>query len=125
MSTLENLEKINSNDQVVNHEYLLKEEHYELLMDLAEAETDDEEEEIFGQMSAIPNLAFIASIIEYWENIVGSAAIKKEIDNGHKVTMSEKSELEETVCEELSFDFSRFTVEIDGEVIRVQVVQND
>lgn len=121
MSTLEKLRVLNSNDQVVNHEFLLHEDHYELLMDLAEAETDDEEEEIFGQMSDIPNLAYMASIIEFWENSVGSAAIKDQIDKGHVVKMEEKSELEETVCEDLSDNFSRFTVEIDGEVIRVQV----
>ncbi|WP_044208871.1 hypothetical protein [Flammeovirga sp. OC4] len=125
MSTLEKLRNLNSNDQVVNHEFLLHEDHYDLLMDLAEAETDDEEEEIFEQMSEVPNLAYIASIIECWENTVGSAAIKREIDRGYQVSMEDKSELEETVCEELSLEFSRFTVEIDDEIIRVQVISND
>ncbi|KXX71255.1 hypothetical protein [Flammeovirga sp. SJP92] len=125
MSTLEKLRNLNSNDQVVNHEFLLHEDHYDLLMDLAEAETDDEEDEIFEQMSDIPNLAYIASVIEYWENKVGSAAIKREIDRGYEVTMESKSELEETVCEELSLEFTRFTVEIDDEIIRVQVISND
>ncbi|NME69617.1 hypothetical protein [Flammeovirga aprica] len=125
MSTLEKLRNLNSNEQTVTHEYLLQEDHYDLLMDLAEAETDDEEEEIFEQMTEVPNLAYIASIIEYWENKVGSAAIKREIDRGYQVSMEDKSELEETVCEELSLEFSRFTVEIDDEIIRVQVVSND
>ncbi|AZQ65502.1 hypothetical protein EI427_25145 [Flammeovirga pectinis] len=125
MKTLERIAELNSNDQVVNHEFLLHEDHYELLMDLAEAETDDEEEDLFKVMNKIPNLPYMASVIELWENTVGSAAIKKEIDAGHKITMAEKTELEETVCEDLSEGFTRYTVDIDGEIIRVQVVPSN
>ncbi|WP_281615196.1 hypothetical protein [Flammeovirga sp. SubArs3] len=121
MNTLEQIQQLNSDGQKVDVEYILDEDHYDLLMDLAEAETDDEEEEIFKQMEGVPNLPIMASVIELWENTVGAVMIYKEFSEGTGITMSEKSELEEELCGELSNDFSRFTVIINNQVVRVQV----
>ncbi|OHX64212.1 hypothetical protein [Flammeovirga pacifica] len=125
MNTLEQIQILNSNEQEVDKEYFLKESHYDLLMDLSEAETDDEEEELFGKMKEIPHIALISSIIELWENTVGAIVISQNINEGTVVSMEDKMELEEEACADLSFDFTRFTVIINGEVYRVKIIDQE
>ncbi|ANQ52037.1 hypothetical protein MY04_4702 [Flammeovirga sp. MY04] len=125
MNTLEQIQILNSNEQELDQEYFLKEEHYELLMDLSEAETDDEEEELFKKMKDIPNLPIISAIIELWENTVGAVVLSQELKEGNQVTMEDKMEIEEEACADMSFDYSRFTVILEGEVNRVQIVDQE